>query len=94
MKTSYDKNVGPLVNFLKHQLSIEVELQFDDTLQLTFDLEDYNSLTYKIASVLKQVLQEIIKYDEEKLFIFNKKWFQDDKHLTKLSTIVIENFIP
>ena len=91
---NYDKNVGPLVNFLKHQLSINVELQSDDTLQLTFDLEDYNALTYKLASVLKQVLQEIIKYDEEKLFIFHKKWFQDDKHLTELSTIVIEKFIP
>ena len=44
---NYDKNVGPLVNFLKHQLEFEVELQSDDILTLTYDLDYYSELNFK-----------------------------------------------
>ena len=62
--------------------------------KLTFDLDNYSNLDYKIAKLIRILLNENFKYDEEQGFIFENKWCNDDTNLTRLSRLFINELLP
>ena len=68
----------------------------EEELDLAFKISKFGHLTYEIAYLVYNLLKERVKYSNETMYVFMKKWVEDGINLQYTSelirTIVIPSF--